>query len=40
MQQIHKSLEAIRSPSHASERAEEVQMIFSLPYDPQWRKDA
>lgn len=35
--QIQQSLDAIRSPSHTAQRAQQVQMIFSLPYDPQWR---
>lgn len=35
--QLQEGLDAIRSPSHAAQRAQQFQMIFSLPYDPQWR---
>ncbi len=36
--QIRRSLEMLAQPRENADRAERVQMIFSLPYDPQWRK--
>jgi hypothetical protein len=36
--QIRRSLELLAQPRETSDRAEQVQLVFSLPYDPQWRK--
>ena len=36
--QLRRSLELLAQPREANDRAEQVQLIFSLPYDPQWRK--
>lgn len=36
-QQVRRSLELLARPEPAADRAERVQMIFSLPYDPEWR---
>jgi hypothetical protein len=33
--QLRRGLELLASPGPS--RAEEIQMVFSLPYDPQWR---
>lgn len=35
--QIRRSLELLAQPRETADRAEQVQMIFSLPYDPNWR---
>ena len=35
LQQIDRALEALRQSG--GDRAESIQMIFSLPYDPKWR---
>jgi hypothetical protein len=36
-EQVRRSLEVLCCEEAATDRAEQVQMIFSLPYDPQWR---
>ena len=36
--QVRRSLELVAEPREAADRAEQVQLIFSLPYDPQWRQ--
>jgi len=36
--QLRRSLEVLASPGPRSDRAEQIQLIFSLPYDPHWRK--
>jgi hypothetical protein len=36
--QVRRSLELLAAPRETADRAEQVQRIFSLPYDPQWRK--
>ncbi len=36
--QLRRSLEVLASAGPRTDRAEQVQLIFSLPYDPQWRK--
>lgn len=36
--QVRRSLELVVQPREAADRAEQVQLIFSLPYDPQWRQ--
>lgn len=36
--QIRRSLELLAQPRETADRAEQVQMIFSLPYDPRWRQ--
>jgi len=38
VEQIRRSLELVAQPREAADRAEQVQLIFSLPYDPQWRQ--
>jgi hypothetical protein len=35
--QIRRSLELLAQPRESPDRAEQVQRIFSLPYDPHWR---
>jgi hypothetical protein len=35
--QVWRSLELLAASRETADRAEQVQMIFSLPYDPQWR---
>lgn len=35
--QIRRSLRLLAQPRETADRAEQVQMIFSLPYDPNWR---
>ncbi len=35
--QIRRSLELLAQPRETADRAEQVQLIFSLPYDPNWR---
>jgi len=35
--QIRRSLELLSQARDTADRAEQVQMIFSLPYDPNWR---
>lgn len=35
--QIRRSLEFLAQPRETADRAEQVQLIFSLPYDPNWR---
>ncbi len=35
--QLRRSLGLLAQPREANDRAEQVQLIFSLPYDPQWR---
>ncbi len=35
--QIMRSLELLAQPRETPDRAEQVQLIFSLPYDPNWR---
>lgn len=37
-EQLRRSLEVLASAGPRSDRAEQIQLIFSLPYDPQWRK--
>jgi len=37
-QQIRRSLEILAGTTQGSDRAEQVQMAFSLPYDPKWRE--
>ena len=37
VEQIRRSLELMSRPRDTADRAEQVQLIFSLPYDPQWR---
>jgi len=36
--QIRRSLEVLAATTQGSDRAEQVQRVFSLPYDPQWRE--
>jgi hypothetical protein len=38
VQQIRRSLEILSGTAPGSDRAEQVQMAFSLPYDPGWRE--
>jgi len=38
VEQIRRSLELVSQPRETADRAEQVQLIFSLPYDPQWRQ--
>jgi len=38
MDQLRRSLELLSQPRETADRAEQVQLIFSLPYDPQWRQ--
>jgi len=35
--QIRRSLELLAQPRETADRAEQVQLIFSLPYNPNWR---
>ncbi len=35
--QVCRGLELLVRPGPATDRAEQVQLIFSLPYDPAWR---
>jgi hypothetical protein len=35
---LQRSLELLSQPRETADRAEQVQLIFSLPYDPQWRQ--
>lgn len=35
--QLRRSLQVLASAGPRSDRAEQVQLIFSLPYDPDWR---
>lgn len=35
--QIRRCLELLAQPRETADRAEQVQLIFSLPYDPHWR---
>jgi hypothetical protein len=37
MQQVRRSLELLASQTQGADRAEQMQAIFSLPYDPEWR---
>lgn len=39
MKQLHEALEVLLDQS-GNDRAERVQMVFSLPYDPLWREEA
>jgi len=36
--QVRRSLEILAGTTQGSDRAEQVQRVFSLPYDPQWRE--
>jgi hypothetical protein len=36
--QLRRGLELLASARDDNDRTEQVQLIFSLPYDPQWRK--
>jgi hypothetical protein len=38
MESVSKGLQLLGTASEAADRAEKIQMIFSLPYDPQWRQ--
>lgn len=35
--QLRRSLEILASPGPRTDRAEQIQLIFSLPYNPHWR---
>lgn len=37
MEQVRRSLELLASSTPGADRAEQIQMLFSLPYDPEWR---
>lgn len=37
-EQLRRSLQVLASAGPRTDRAEQVQLVFSLPYDPQWRK--
>ena len=39
-QQVRQGLDLLARGEPAVDRAERVQMVFSLPYDPQWRQHA
>ncbi len=36
--QVRQSMEVLADDDGAADRTERVQLIFSLPYDPHWRK--
>lgn len=36
--QLRRCLEVLASAGLRTDRAEQIQLIFSLPYDPHWRK--
>jgi hypothetical protein len=36
-EQVWQSLELLARREPATDRAERIQLVFSLPYDPQWR---
>jgi hypothetical protein len=38
IRQVRRSLEILAETTQGSDRAEQVQMVFSLPYDPGWRE--
>ena len=38
IQQVRRSLEILAQTTQGSDRAEQVQRVFSLPYDPTWRE--
>ena len=38
IEQVRRSLEILSGTAQGSDRAERVQMAFSLPYDPGWRE--
>jgi hypothetical protein len=35
--QVQRSLKLLAEPRESADRAEQMQMIFSLPYNPNWR---
>lgn len=39
-QQIAESLKVLAAPGRQADRTERIQLVFSLPYDPEWRKHA
>ncbi len=39
MAQVRRSLEILAGAAEGADRAEQVQMAFSLPYDPHWREE-
>jgi hypothetical protein len=38
LEQVRQSLDLLARREGATDRAERIQMVFSLPYDPQWRE--
>ncbi len=38
MKQLRQGLELLCGADGRTDRAEQIQLIFSLPYDPDWRK--
>jgi hypothetical protein len=39
LEQVRRSLDLLARREPATDRAEQVQLVFSLPYDPQWREE-